>query len=179
MKFNEEKAFEYLKGNNVYVYFKTEENVNDFLVFVEKQGDDDYFSTTSKNLYVNGACYRIGNFGVWELCKYEGVLLNKNNKIITFKELKEMFKIEEEKFYNFRELEEGKAYSCEDTIYKYENNSLFVKLEHLEKWQESVHSIYWFINARFKEVKPKEMTISEIEKELGYEIKIVDNGKCD
>ena len=35
------------------------------------------------------------------------------------------------------------------------------------------NTINWFINTRLKEVKPKEMSISEIEKELGYEIKIV------
>jgi len=86
-----------------------------------------------------------------------------NQKILTYKELKENIV--------YQHIYDGCRFVIKDGRF----NPIIRGAVNL--WSSDIS---WFIAGKYiKVVNKKEMSISEIEKELGYEIKIVNHSKCD
>lgn len=74
--------------------------------------------------------------------------------------------------------ENGRAYNVNDMAYQ-KDVGFVRKIDFTQEWKASAWSelgLQKFILCDgWQELKPKEMTIEEIEKELGYQIKIVNS----
>lgn len=174
--FDEQKAYEYLRDNKVVVNILTEDECDEFICFVEKYC---YYSTLDKSGWIKYGklmCYNADFYNAFYYGNTE-YYKNKNYKIITFQELKDMFQIE--KFLKWNQLEEGveyEGYINDSKKLEFKWIGQFGYTKYIDEYGYSTGNldVNELLRMKFKPLKqPKEMTIEEVCKELGYDIKIV------
>jgi len=163
-------------GEGVVVNCKTEKLANQFLKLADKFGykwctDETYIRANRFEEYKNKTCYNL-NYGTYCSINYSKEMnyniiefngFYNNQKILTYKELKENIV--------YQHIYDGGRFVIKDGRF----NPIIRGAVNL--WSSDIS---WFIAGKYiKVVNKKEMSISEIEKELGYEIKIVNHSKCD
>jgi len=163
-------------SKKVVVNCKTEELANQFLKMADKFGYkwcsvQSYIGNNRWERYKDKTCYEINissycGIDYYKDANYKIIEFNgfdNNQEILTYKELKENIV--------YQHIYDGGRFVIKDGRF----NPIIRGAVNL--WSSDIS---WFIAGKYiKVVNKKEMSISEIEKELGYEIKIVNHSKCD
>lgn len=199
------KAYEFLKGKDIVVNCKTEEEAKEFLEILDGDGiewvtGNELITKNNWGEYKEHTCYRIDDDKrmTYATCNY---YREDGKQIITFTELKKKIKEENMEFAK-KDLKSGMVVElkngskrliieCDEELICVEiSNADFVS-QYNEDLTHSVHkhldiqkvfnyptiSLNYVVERNKKAIwerkAPKEMTIKDVEKELGYPIKIV------
>lgn len=175
--FDTEEVYKYLKRNNVVVNTQTKQQFNEYLDFIEEYYylSDDYYKGWEK--YNSELCHSINA----NRCVFSCIKFNKkyNHKIITFQELKDMFPLH--KFLNWNQLQEGVEYEgyindSKQLEFRWIGQFAYTKYNDEYGYSTGRLTANELFRMKFKPLsikQPKEMTLTEVCEELGYDIKIV------